>query len=457
VTRGLTRRALLAGAAGLALGPAASRRLRAAATAPPSFVFVLSDNHRADALGAAGHPWVETPALDRLAAEGLRFENAFCTTPLCSPARAGFLTGLHAHRHGVWNNAERSRWDETHTTFLERLKAGAGHATAFIGKWHMPASGLPRLRGVDHFVTFTVQHGQGRYRNCPLVVDGRPEASRRAYVTEELTDRALAFVEAHRRQPFALVLSHKAVHHPWRPAPRDEGRYAHAPVTLPPEASTWAGLTDGNLFGGVTQPLADAYRTYMETLTSLDRDVGRLLDALDALGLAGRTVVVYASDNGFLFGEHRRTELRWPLEEVLRIPLLIRAPAHVRDPGGRRAQMALNLDLGPTLLELAGLAPPPDLDGRSLVPCLRDPQAPGRDAWLLEHAREFPYPVPGYRGVRTRRHLYVEYEGRFAPTLHDLARDPRQTRNLIGTPEGDRLRPELARRLARLRAEAGDA
>jgi arylsulfatase A-like enzyme len=451
--QGLTRRELLGAAAGtgLALLGAGRASARARRDRPPNVVFVLSDNHRWDALGAMGHPFVKTPHLDRLGREGVHFTNAFCTTPLCSPARASFLTGLYAWRHGVQNHAERSRWDDDQVTFLELLKRHAGHRTAFVGKWHMPGSGLPHLRGVDRFVTFTVQDGQGRYFDCPLVVDGREEASRRAYVTEELTDRALAFVEEAPEEPFCVYLSHKAVHHPWRPAPDLEGIYADAAVSLPEDADSWTGFTNGEIWGGFTRPIGSAIRAYMETVTSLDREMGRLLARLETLGLLDRTLVVYASDNGFLFGEHGHVELRWPFEEALRIPFLVRCPRVVRRPGRRAGQMALNIDLAPTVLDLCGVAVPEHVQGRSLAPVLRDPGAPGRRAFLVENTKEFPYNAPSYRGVRTRRWLYVEYEGRFAPTLHDVASDPGQTRDLIDTPEGRRALPALREMLAALR------
>jgi N-acetylglucosamine-6-sulfatase len=418
---------------------------------PPNILVVLSDNHRWDAMSSAGHAFVRTPNLDRIGRAGLHFENAFCTTPLCSPARASFLTGLYAWQHGVQNHTTRARWDDAHATFLEELKRHAAYDTAFIGKWHMPGSGLPKLRGVDHFVTFTIQEGQGRYFECPLVVDGNEETSRKRYLTEELTDRALSFAAERRDRPFCVYLSHKAVHHPWRPAPDLEGIYADLPVELPEGANSWTGFTNGEIWGGFERPIERAIRSYMETVTSLDREIGRLLDGLDALGVADDTVVVYTSDNGFLFGEHKRVELRWPFEEVIRIPLLLRYPRLVRDPGRRAGQMALNIDLAPTLLELAGAPVPDALQGMSLLPVLRESSAPGRRAWLVENYKEFPYNAPSYQGVRTERHLYVEYEGRFAPTLHDVVRDPQQTRNLVGTGEGDALVPELRRILAALR------
>jgi len=444
----VTRRQVLrAATAFAAAGFAGARRSRAqtsspstdAPSVPPNFVFILSDNHRWDAMSSMGHPFVRTPHLDRIGRGGLHFANAFCTTPLCSPARASFLTGMYAYRHGIRNHTTRATWDDAHVTFLELLEREAHYATAFIGKWHMPGSGVPHLRGVDRFVTFTAEGGQGRYFDCPLVVDGTPVASRRRYLTEELTDHALAFVSQARGQPFCLYLSHKAAHHPWRPAPDLEGIYANEPVDLPAQANSWTGFTNGQIWGGFDRPIESAYRSYMETVTSMDREIGRLLDALDEWGLADDTVVVYASDNGFLFGEHERVELRWPFEEAIRIPLLLRYPRRIAPRRQRVEPMALNIDLAPTLLELAGVPAPVAMQGMSLVPTLTDPSATGRSAWLVEGYKEFPYRVPTYQGVRTRRYLYVEYEGTDPPTLHDVERDPRQTTDLHGTPEGDRI------------------
>jgi N-acetylglucosamine-6-sulfatase len=165
---------------------------------PPNIVFILSDNQRWDFMGCAGHPFVETPNLDRLASEGILFSNAFVTTSLCSPSRASFLTGQYAHTHGVRDNV--TPWNDDNQTFFELLRE-AGYESAFIGKWHMPGP-LPRLRGVDLFVTFTIQKGQGRYFDCPLVVDGVEKPSRKPYITEELTDYALDFVSKPREGPF---------------------------------------------------------------------------------------------------------------------------------------------------------------------------------------------------------------------------------------------------------------
>ena len=159
----------------------------------PNIVFILSDNQRSDFMGCAGHPFVLTPHLDRLAEEGILFTHAFVTTSLCSPSRASFLTGQTARTRGVRDNL--TPWNKESLTFLELLEE-AGYESAFIGKWHMPGR-LPRLRGVDLFVTFTIQKGQGRYFDCPLVVNGVETPSRKPYITEELTDYATEFISRH--------------------------------------------------------------------------------------------------------------------------------------------------------------------------------------------------------------------------------------------------------------------
>ncbi|MBP1724207.1 MAG: sulfatase, partial [Deltaproteobacteria bacterium] len=173
----------------------------------PNIIFILSDDHRWDAMGNMGHPFIQTPSLDRLAQEGIRFNNAFVTTPLCSPSRASFLTGQYPHRHGVKNNL--TPWDERNVTFLELLKK-AGYKTAFIGKWHMPGR-LPKILGkaVDRFVTFTVSGGQGIYYDCPLIIDGKLQERKAKYLTEDLTELALEFMNREKDGPFCIYLAHK--------------------------------------------------------------------------------------------------------------------------------------------------------------------------------------------------------------------------------------------------------
>jgi N-acetylglucosamine-6-sulfatase len=419
----------------------------------PNILFILADDHRWDALGCQGHPFLKTPHLDRLAAEGVLFENAFVTTSLCSPSRASFLTGQYAHSHGVVTN--HTPWDDAAPTFLEHLNQ-AGYDTAFIGKWHMPGRGLPRLRGVNHFVSFTVQGGQGVYENCPLVIDGRETDRPGKYITEDLTDLAIDWLNRPRTGPFCLYLSHKAAHFGFLPPKHLRGRLKDADLHLPPEADPFVTMTNNQLFVGAPLPLGFLYRRYAETLMGLDEQIGRLLARLEALKVLDDTVVVYAGDNGHLFGEHGLYDKRLAFEESIRIPFIVRRPGKIPDPGRRAEQMALNIDLAPTLLDLAGLTIPRVMQGESLVPILASPQAPGRSSFLYEHFPVFPIPIPGITAVRTDRYKYIEYQNGIRPAeLYDLARDPKEKNNLAAAPESQGLVQELETELKRLQIETG--
>ncbi|UCD58132.1 MAG: sulfatase-like hydrolase/transferase [Candidatus Hydrogenedentota bacterium] len=441
----VTRRSVLktlgtasaAGLMGLTFGDlarAASRKGKR-----PNIIFILSDDHRWDYMSCVGHSFVETRNMDRLANEGVLFSNAFVTTSLCSPSRASFLTGQYAHTHGVKNNL--TVWKNENVTFMELFK-GAGYDTAFIGKWHMPGR-LPKLRGVDRFLTFTVQAGQGRYFDCPLIVDGTEVPSRKPYITEELTDYALEFIEKNRETPFCLYLSHKAVHHQFLPPPELTHLYDNVELKLPKETDSWIGMTRGNMWTGIFGPMERHLKNYCEALVALDGQIGRVLDKLDELGIAEDTIVVYAGDNGYFWGEHRLVDKRWPYEESIRIPLIVRYPRLIKDPGRKADQMVLNIDVAPSLLSMAGLPVPENMEGESFEPILLSESAPGRKAWLYEYFKEFPYNVPECNAVRTDTHIYVEYAGKRPAELFDVINDPRQMQNLIDTSEGKRLLPEL--------------
>jgi arylsulfatase A-like enzyme len=416
---------------------------------PPNIVFILSDDHRWDHMSIEGHPFVKTPYMDRLAQQGVLFENAFVTTSLCSPSRASFLTGTYAHTHGVKNNL--TPWQNDNTTFMELLK-GKGYDTAFIGKWHMPGK-LPQLKGVDLFVTFTVQGGQGRYFNCPLIVNGKPEPSRKEYITEELTDRAIEFMEQKRDNPFCLYLSHKAVHHQFLPPKDLAGMYDKEKLDLPKEMDPYVQLSRGNMLYGILGPVPFHYRDYCEALSALDREIGRFMDRLDELGLSENTLVIYAGDNGYFWGEHNLVDKRYAYEEAMRVPMIVRYPGVVKDPGRRAEQMALNVDVAPTVLEAAGVEIPGKVEGRSLLDILKSGDAQGREAVLYEYFRDYPYRVPPHKAVRTKTHKYIKFEGRWGEQLYDLEKDPHEKQNLVGTPEGDKLLPEMRQHLEKLLAD----
>ncbi|MDJ0789340.1 MAG: sulfatase [Myxococcota bacterium] len=415
---------------------------------PPNVVFILSDDHRFDFTGYEGHPFVRTPSLDRLAAEGVRFSRAYVTSSLCSPSRASFLTGTWPHRHGVWNNF--TPWSDENRTFLEHLSR-AGYATAFIGKWHMPG-GLPELRGVDHFVTFTNMGGQGVYEWCPLVVDGREEESRTRYIATELTDRALAWMEENAERPFALYLSHKSVHADFTPDEPDRGRYATSSVELPEGAHPWTHLTNAQYVHLSFRPLGTVIRSYAEAITSLDREIGRVLDFLEERGLRENTLVIYTSDNGYFWGERGLVDKRWPYETSIRVPFLLRYPASGHAPGVTADGIVAGVDVAPTLLDLAGLSVPERMQGQSLRPLLSDPSARVRDELLYAYYLEPPYPTPTSQAIVTTSHKLIRYDG-LPDEVYDLGADPHERRNLgMGSPQAE----ALSNRLDRLLAGVGD-
>jgi N-acetylglucosamine-6-sulfatase len=424
-----------------------------AAPAKPNIIFVLTDDHRWDALGCMGHPFIRTPNLDRIAKEGVLFENAFVTTSLCSPSRASFLTGHYAHRHGVVTN--HTPWDNRNTTFIELLK-NAGYDTAFIGKWHMPGKGLPKLRGVDHFISFTKEGGQGVYYDCPLIIDGVETERRGKYITEDLTDFALKFIQRKRKNPFCLYLSHKAVHFGFRPPKHLAHLYDDVDLRLPPESDTWLTFTNNHAFVGALLPMNLLYRNYCETVVSVDEQVGRILKMLEDMGIMDDTVIIYAGDNGHFWGEHGLYDKRLAYEESIRIPLMMRYPKGIKDPGRRARQMVLNIDLAPTVLDLAGVGIPSHMQGRSVKNIVTSTNAPGRKSWLYEHFPVFPIPIPGITAVRTDDHKYIEYQNDVRPKeLFDLRNDPREKKNIIETEKGKSLAHTLKTELERLKKQTG--
>ena len=421
----------------------------------PNIIFILTDDHRWDCLGVMGHPFLKTPNMDRIAGEGILFKNAFCTTSLCSPSRASFLTGQYASGHGIINNF--SRWDETkNITFLEHVK-GAGYDTAFIGKWHMPGGGLPRLSGVDLFISFTKKDGQGDYYNCPIYKNGDLVTEKRnPYITEDLTDYAIEFINNERKNPFCLYLSHKAVHHDWRPPKHLEGMYKDADLSfLAPESDTFDTWTGNNWLEGTMGLMHPVYKRYCECITSVDEQLGRILALLEEKGILDDTVIVYCGDNGYIWGEHRLYAKHWPYEESIRIPYLVRYPRIIKNPGSALSQMVLNIDLAPTVLALAGVKIPDTMQGSSFVPIMRSESVEGRHSFVYELFKDFPFGgrVPPHKAIRTERYKYIDWEACRNPELYDLLEDPREMVNLVGSEKGAILVNDLRDELEALKKQ----
>lgn len=449
-------------------GPAEAGPAEAGA-GPRNIVFILSDDHRFDFMGF--HPrapeFLETPGLDRMAAEGAHLANAFVNTALCSPSRASILTGRYPHEHGVVDNQSALK---PGATFFPQILDRAGYATAFIGKWHMGEHTADPQPGFDHWVSF---EGQGVYFDPELNIDGKRRQTE-GYITDILTDHALEWLETVRggEAPFFLYLSHKAVHSEFEPAPRHAGRFADLEIPYPAtmantdanydgkplwvraQRSSWHGV-DYLFHGAMT--FDEFYRSYAETLLALDDSVGRVLDYLEESGLAESTLVIYASDNGFLHGEHGLIDKRHAYEESMRIPLLAWAPGTIA-PGTRIDEMVLNVDIAPTILDLAGAAIPAEMSGRSFLPLLHGRSPEWRDEFHFVYYWEFPFPhTPTVLALRGERWKYIFYHGVWDTNeLYDLQADPFETRNLIADPAYAALADSMRVRLFD-RLDAADA
>ncbi|MEO1983902.1 MAG: sulfatase [Fuerstiella sp.] len=410
-------------------------------------VFILIDDLRYDTFGFMNHPFVETPNIDALAHKGVQFTNAFVTTSLCSPSRASFLTGQYMHNHKVVDNADRMP-QETQT--FPQLLQQADYETAFIGKWHMGGSSDAARPGFDHWVSF---RGQGTYapEKQTLNVNGR-QVPRTKYMTDELTDYSEEWLDDRTGdQPFLLYLSHKGVHGLYDPAPRHRDRYKNAAVAVPAtmansvenyagkpmwvhdQRNSWHGV-EFPYHGRAKQSLTEMYRHYCEMILSIDDSVGRVMKTLRNKGLDQETVVVFTSDGGHLWGEHGLIDKRCAYEESIRIPLLAYCPALI--PADRQCSAVVaNIDIAPTLLELAGVTPPQWMDGRSLVNLLQDPSAGDSHSTTLlyEYYWEPSFPqTPTTFAVRGNQYKLIQYHGLWdTDELYDVVNDPLETKNLI--------------------------
>ena len=446
----MTRTRLLS----IVLACAWGARAEAAEGRRPNIVFILTDDQRWDALSSAGHPFLRTPNVDRLAREGARFRNAFVTTPLCSPSRGSFLTGLYVHAHGVHDNRDHNALSHQLVTF-PRLLHDAGYETAYVGKWHMGNDDAPRP-GFDRWVSF---RGQGQYVDPVLNEDGRA-AKVPGYMTDLLHDRAVEFVRRKRSKPFLLYLAHKAVHGPFTPAERHKTLYAGEPIRRAPNAAdTLEGkpaLRRGPAAAPGTGPGDEVIRNQLRALVAVDEGVGRILDALQETRQLDDTLVVFTSDNGYFWGEHGLGDKRAAYEESIRIPLVARYPRRIR-AGTVVDAMVLNVDIAPTLLELGGVANPPRLHGRSFVPLLAGKRRGWRASFLAEYFAEAQYPrIPAWQAVRTERWKYVHYtELDGMDELYDLRGDPGELRNRIADRGSANVLAEMKRQLQRLLGASG--
>ena len=464
---------------------------------PPNIVFIFTDDHASHAIGAYGSVINQTPNLDRLAREGMLFRNAFVTNSICAPSRATVLTGQYGHLNGVPTNRDTLDLHSIEYAFPKLLRA-AGYETAMIGKWHLKL----RPDGFDHY---EVLRGQGLYYN-PLMLTPGDSVRYTGYTTDIITDRALEWLSHGRDpdQPFLLMYQHKAPHRRWDPGPDHLTLYDDVEI---PEPETlfddYAGRTSAALTQEMTirehlddrdlkfvappeltdeqlvawdaayDPKNEAFRAanltgddlvrwkyqryikdYLRTIASVDDNIGRLLDYLDDAGLAENTIVVYTSDQGFYLGDHGWFDKRWMYEESLRTSLIVRWPGVVA-PGSENNDLVQNLDFAETFLDVAGVAIPDVMQGRSLRPLLEGTTPTDwRDAIYYQY---FEYPgwhmVRRHYGVRTLRHKLIYYYEIDEWELFDLVADPRELHSVYDDPQYAEVVTDLKDRLERLRAQ----
>lgn len=441
----------------------------------------MTDDQRQDAMSAYGNPILKTPNMDRIAAGGIRFTEAFVTNSLCAPSRASILTGLYSHAHGVITNGAGPMFrnqpglKEDQTTFVHLLRQ-AGYHTALIGKWHLRSS----PSGFDQWL---ILPGQGAY-NDPEMIAGGFRVKMRGHVDDVLGDQALTFLrDRPKDKPFCLLYQFKSPHRAWFPAARFEKAFEDAEIPVPrtfedrlagrPEALRQAEMAIADMPDfkdrGVPESLPREERkrknlqllvkNYYRVLLSVDENVGRVLDFLDQNGLSENTAILYTSDNGFFLGEHGLFDKRLMYEPSIRVPMLLRFPARVKAGGVDSTHLVLNIDVAPTLLELAGVPVPSGTHGRSWLPLLEGRETRWRDAFLYEY---YEYPAEHCarknRGIRTDRWKLIHFwEEPQEWELYDLKTDPDETNNLAGRREhADRVK-KLRARLEELRREVGDA
>jgi len=467
------------GAAGLALPGLIGCCGRVGAR--PNIIFIMTDDHASHALSCYGSRINQTPNLDRIAREGMRFNNCFCTNSICAPSRAVILTGKYSHLNGVTDN--RLTFDGTQQTFPKLLQQ-AGYLTAMIGKWHLKSEPT----GFDYY---NVLPGQGLYHDPVLKEKGqewqpgnRGGKKYQGYVSDVITDVVLDWLESRQRdKPFLLMYHHKAPHRHWEPAERymdlyeddiplpetfDDDYQTRSAAAREQEMTIERHLTPRDVKEEPPEGLSGwelkkwKYQRYMEDylrcVQSVDDNVGRLLDYLDESGLAENTVLVYTSDQGFYLGDHGWFDKRFMYEESLRMPLLVRYPKKIR-PGSVNEDMVLNLDFGPTFLNFAGVAAPADMQGRSFRQSLLGNTPGDWRTSMYYHYYEYPgaHMVKRHYGVRTQRYKLIHfYNDIDAWELYDLQEDPHELNNVYDNPAYSDVVQNLKAELERLRQHYGD-
>ncbi len=442
----------------------------------PNIVVMMTDDQRFDFMSCAGHPFIKTPNMDRIAKEGARFSNMFVTNSLCAPSRATLMTGQYSHANGVRDNLG-SKLNADVPWMPDELRK-AGYEVAFVGKSHVP--GHFRDKTWDYYFGFT---GQGNYLK-PVIAesdaDGKigPDKPYEGWMDDVTTAKAIEWMKKERKKPFVLFLFFKAPHRAWQPPARYKDLYADATVKKPAlwddpgQSKPRAFLQAANMFGQYpdTKDYDNMIRDYCRCITGVDDNVGKVLVALEEMKVQDNTAVMYTSDNGFFLGEWQRFDKRFMHEPSIRVPMMLKLPKSksVWGAGKKPTEMVLNIDIAPTLLDIAGVNAPKEMHGHSMVPLVAErPDDPlpvkWRDAFLYEYY-EFPdvsHNVNKHRGVRTKKWKFIHYYDppfNFAQEyeLYDLEKDPEERVNLANRPAMQATVKELREKMEQLRKETGD-
>lgn len=425
----------------------------------PNVVMVLVDDLRWDEFGLGGHNYIKTPNIDRMVREGVHFVNAFATTPLCSPSRASFLTGQYAHTHGVVDNTDRSERSHQLETFPVAMEK-EGYKRAFIGKWHMGNDNSPRP-GFDFWMGLK---GQGEAIDPGFNINGNEKVIK-GYVTDILTEYSLQFIEENKSEPFLLYLSHKGLHPNLHQsedgtiskigaggfiaAKRHQGMYQDSvferrpnafvtPIDKPALMKPIPGLPE---LGEETGTPESVIRERAEMLMAIDEGLGLLFEKLESAGILDNTLIVFAGDHGYFYGEHGlNEERRLHFEETMRIPLMMRYPPLI-SPGTEITQMVLNIDVAPTILDLSGVSVSNQMEGKSLSPLFNKERftEDWRESFLVEYYSDKVWPRMvnlGYKAIRTNRYKYIRYIDQDGlEEFYDLEKDPYELNNSISNTE----------------------
>ncbi len=480
-------------------GGGAAAAAAAEAGKRPNILYIMTDDHASHAMSCYGSAINQTPQLDRIARGGMRFDNCFVTNSICTPARATVLTGKYSHLNGV---PVFNRFDGSQPTVAKYLQA-AGYYTGMIGKWHLGSDPT----GFDYW---EILPGQGRYHD-PVFYTATETRTIAGYCTDVINDLSIEFLKNRPKdRPFFLMSHHKAPHRSWEPDETHRAMFANRTIPEPPTLrDDYATRTDAikenqqRVFDDMTRrdlklkpPAGLAgqelnqwfnvkpteveievdgrkkvlrgeelnawkYQRYMQDylacVQSVDTNVGRLLDWLDANGLSENTLVIYTSDQGFYLGDKGMYDKRFMYEESLRTPFVARWPGVIQ-PGSVQPAMAVNVDIAATFLDAAGVPVPADIQGRSLLPLFRgEKPADWRTSMYYRY-----YHDPGHHntaahyGVRTATHKLIYFWKKDQWELFDLVADPHEQNNLYGQPAYRELTDKLKAELHRLKKELKD-